>query len=149
MKKRAFALLLAAAAVFALVSCARRQPGPPPDLTGGWIQPGENEWCHIARITEDRIDIWWYIPARSIYDLYWSGSFTPPTDDQEPYTWESVNAYTPEALNLSPRYNRTSREETKSFTYQDGKIGYIVTAGHLQMGYVLERLETSETSGGD
>ncbi len=149
MKKRVFALLLAAAAVFALASCAHRKPGPPPDLTGAWIQPGENEWCHIARITEDQIDIWWYIPARSIYNLYWSGSFTPPTDDSEPYTWQSTNAYTPEALDLSPRYNRTSREEVKSFTYQDGKIGYIVTAGHLQMSYALERMDADSVSGGD
>lgn len=141
MSKKALALLLAVAMACALTACARREPGPPPDLTGDWIQPGDNDWCHIAAITEDTIKIWWYIPARSMYDLYWSGSFTPPEDDKEPYSWVSVNDFSADTLNSSARFNRATREEEKTFTYKDGKISYIVTSGHLQMGYVLERIE--------
>ena len=137
--KKPIVLLLAAAMMIALVGCAGKDPGPPPDLTGGWIQPSEGEWFHIANITEDTIEIWWFLPSENITDIYWTGSFTPPTDGKEPYVWESVNKYTVEELEASYANRRASREETKQFTYQDGVISYNVTAGHLRMGYTLER----------
>lgn len=141
MTKRLFALLLAAASVLALTACAKKDPGPPPDLTGGWIQPTENDWFHIATIAGDTIEIWWFLPSENKADLYWSGTFTPPTDGAEPYVWTSTNKYTKEELDASFYYNRTSREETKEFTYKDGQISYNVTSGHLRLGYSLVRAE--------
>ena len=142
MIKKWIVLFLAVAAL-ALVGCANRDPGPPPDLTGGWIQPTENEWFHIANITDDTIEIWWFLPSESKADLYWSGTFTPPTDGKEPYVWISANRYTDEELGENYYYNRTSREETKEFTYTDGKISYNVTSGHLRLGYTLERADAA------
>ena len=141
MTKRLFALLLAAASVLTLTACAKKDPGPPPDLTGGWIQPTENDWFHIATIAGDTIEIWWFLPSENKADLYWSGTFTPPTDGAEPYVWTSTNKYTKEELDASFYYNRTSREETKEFTYKDGQISYNVTSGHLRLGYSLVRAE--------
>lgn len=146
MTKKLFALLLAAAAVFSLAACAPKDPGPPPDLTGGWIQPSENDWFHIATIAGDTIEIWWYLPSEDDRDLYWSGTFTPPTDGKEPYVWISTNKYTEEDLNKSNKYNRTSREETKEFTYEDGQISYKVTSGHLRLGFTLERAEAVQNN---
>ena len=140
MKKRVIALLLAAAAVFALAACANGATEPP-DLTGDWAQPNSSTFYHIATITDDKIEIWWYLPEDDLRALYWSGSFTPPQDGKEPYQWESVNNYTEDELNASYIYDRTSREATKSFSYKKGQLTYNVTAGHLRMTYVLERTE--------
>ncbi len=43
--------------------------------------------------------------------------------------------------------NRASRDETKTFTYKKGGINYIVTARHLQMGFVLKRAESDTAAG--
>jgi len=143
MTKKWIALLLAALTVFALGGCSeKKDTATPPDLIGGWIQPTENDWFHIATITDDTIEIWWYLPSEDKRDLYWSGTFTAPTDGKEPYVWTSENKYTKEELDKSFYYNRTSREETKEFTYEDGKISYNVTSGHLRLGFSLEKVET-------
>ena len=141
--KKLTALFLAAAMLFSLAACAEKDPGPPPDLTGGWIQPSENEWFHIATITDDTIEIWWFLPSENDADLYWSGSFTPPVDGKEPYVWTSSNNYTEAELSKSYKYNRASREETKEFTYKDGVISYNVTSGHLRLGFSLERADAA------
>ena len=141
--KRTLTVLLALLVTGTLSACAWRQkqaePAPPPDLSGNWAQPSEDDWYQIAQITDDKIEIWWYIPARNIRELYWSGSFTPPADASEPYRWVSSNTYTADELNASYRFHRASREDVKTFTYRDGVISYNVTAGHLRLGYTLER----------
>lgn len=146
MNRRITALLSAALLLCILCGCTTREPAPPspvPDLTGEWIQPTTEEtFCHIATITDDEIKIWWYIPSRDIRELYWVGSFTPPTDAAEPYQWQSANAYTEEEMDKNYSFHRASREEVKTFTYKDGVISYNVTAGHLRLGYTLERADT-------
>lgn len=142
MSKRLIAMLLAVLTVCALAACGKKAPPPPPDLTGEWVQPTDEEWYHVATITEDKIEIWWYLPAYDRRELYWSGTFTPPTDGTEPYVWTSENNYTEEELNATYHFHRASREETKLFAYKDGEIVYNVTAGHLRLGYTLRRAET-------
>lgn len=144
--KKLSVLFLAAVTVLMFAACSDRDPGLPPDLTGGWIQPSENEWFQIATITDDTIEIWWYLPAEDEADLYWSGSFVPPEDGKEPYVWISNNNYTEAQLNKSYKYNRASREETKEFSYKDGVISYNVTSGHLRLGFTLERATAENNS---
>ncbi len=140
MNKRVL-VLLAGLALCVLTACAEKEktPVPPPDLTGDWTQSIDEDWYQIATISEDKIEIWWYLASTGHKDLYWSGTFTPPTDSTEPYTWESRNHYTQEELDATYHYHRTSREEVKTFTYQDGKLSYNVTSGHLRLGFVLKR----------
>lgn len=130
-------LALGAAAIYAF-TLPRPEPEPLPDLTGHWVQAGvteETPWYFYADITDDLIEIYWYLPEDDESALYWSGTFTPPSDsDREPYSWESVND-----LAKSKSSPRGSREETKKFTYKNGKIAFIVTAGHMQMGFSLEK----------
>lgn len=144
MKKKHAALLLCLTAALALSACSSGS-STPPDLTGHWVQPSENDWYHIATITEDKIQIWWYLPAEDNAQLYWSGSFTPPTDGSEPYVWKSTNDFSEEYLDLLFKYRRTSREPTKEFAYKDGKIVYTVKSGHLMISFALERSEGPDT----
>ncbi len=148
MKKRpALLLLLSALALCLLVGCkGDGSADPPPDLSGDWIQPSGGDWYHVATIQDDKITIWWYLPSHDIRNLYWSGSFTPPVNGKEPYAWESTNNYTPEQLDAVYTCRRATREQVKTFTYKDGKITYIVTAGHLQMTYTLVRSDSPEAA---
>lgn len=141
MAKKIIAILLSVLSALALFGCGSKEPSPPPDLVGGWIQPTENDWFHIATITDDTIEVWWYLPSENKKDLYWSGTFTAPTDGREPYVWTSENKFSQQEMDASFYYNRTSREETKEFTYKDGKLSYNVTSGHLRLTFTLEKVD--------
>lgn len=132
---------LVAALCLLLAACGGpKDYGPPPDLTGKWGRPSEGaNWYFTANITEDTIKIEWYQPVYHEIYLYWEGTFIPPEDGKEPYTWESSSMHTVEELESSRDYNRATREQTKTFTYEDGKISYLVTAGHLRTRHTIER----------
>lgn len=66
---------------------------------------------HITTITGDTIEIYRYLPAYNEKELYWWGTFEPPTTAQEPYAWRSVND-----LEKAGTSVRASRGETKTFT---------------------------------
>ncbi|MBQ6207828.1 MAG: hypothetical protein IJK52_12205, partial [Oscillospiraceae bacterium] len=93
MKPRYALLILTLALALSLTACGERDPGPPPDLRGQWRQvfDEEPEYYHLARITDDYIEIYYYYTADGSTNLYWYGSFTPPEDGAEPYVWESEN----------------------------------------------------------
>jgi hypothetical protein len=88
-------LILGGVAIFAFVIEERVAPLPVPDLTGEWVQAGAEgsaDWYFVADITDDVIEIWWYLPSEDERALYWSGTFTPPPEGQTgTYTWTSVN----------------------------------------------------------
>lgn len=133
-----------AAVVLALClsSCgSKNSDAPPPDLTGEWKQVGEiNNFYQIATITGDTIETYWYVVSDGSLHLYWTGTFTPPEDGKEPYTWQSVNNL--EKAETSPW---ARREETNSFTYKDGKISYVTRMGSLNISVALERLSPGES----
>jgi len=140
MNRHLAALFLALAVAFTLAACGEKEPPPPPDLTGNWSQPGDAEWYHIAEIEGDTITVWWYLPAEDLRELYWKGTFEAPQTGEEPYSWTSSNLMSMEELSKYI-HRRTSREETKTFTYKKGKLSYIVTAGHLRMTVTMEKVE--------
>lgn len=143
MNRKLCVLLLTLASALALGACARK-PGPPPDLTGYWRQPGENEWYHVAYITDDIINVYWYETTEGEVELFWHGTFVPPEDDREPYVFTSENLNSEEFLNSSYKFRRARRERTMSFTYRDGKLNYIVMSGHLKLNFGLEKVDLSE-----
>lgn len=95
------------------------------DLTGGWSQSNSasKDSFQQATITADTITVDWVTDGGETTSIYWVGSFTPPTDAVEPYTWRSQRdvAATESAL-------LASRDDTKEFTYEDGTISYKVSA---------------------
>lgn len=141
MKRRVIPLI--AALCLLLAACGTGDYGPPPDLSGSWGRPTNDgaNWYFIGTITGDVILVEWYQPEYDETYLYWEGTFTPPADGKEPYSWNSTTLHTVEELESSNLFNRATREQTKTFTYKDGKISFLVTSGYLRMSYAIERPE--------
>ena len=133
MKKQLTVCFLAVLTVLALTACGASSA--PPDLTGRWEQSHDEttSFYQIAEITDDAIRVWWHLTADDSEYLYWTGSFVPPETGGRTYTWESVNDSAEARTSSWAR-----REETMSFTYRNGKLGYIVFMGNLRMSVTLE-----------
>ena len=142
--KRRYAFLILALSL-TLTACAGSAPKEPPDLRGQWRRvlngdAEEPEYYHLARITDKYIEIYYYYSADGSTNLYWYGSFTPPEDGKEPYEWTSENGL---PKNLGPRLFRyASRDEKKEFSYEKGKLTYMIAPSQaLRMSVTLERAE--------
>ena len=137
MKKRVLCAVFAAFMALILTACgsgsdtpaqasgsqAIQQEAPqPPDLTGEWKQVNSesDDSYQAATITGDTIVINWV--STDSKALYWAGSFTAPTTDEEPYTWDSNNDHEQTDTAIM-----ASSDDTKTFTYEDGQISYDVS----------------------
>ena len=131
--KKVFSVLLCCGVCLSFAACGANstlgsdaaQDPTPPDLTGEWKQTNsdsDDSW-QAAMITDDTIEVYWVSDNGDTKSLYWAGSFESPTDDAEPYTWESENDHdkTDSALLASP-------DDTKTFTYESGELSYEVSA---------------------
>lgn len=155
MKTRCGFLILTLLLLPSLTACGKKDPGPPPDLRGQWQQvlpeDGEEEpqYYHLARISDEHVEIYYYYTADGSTNLYWYGTFTPPEDGKEPYVWESENSL---PANINPRMFRyASRDAKKEFTYKKGNISYMIAPSQaLRMNVTLERAgENVEIKGSD
>lgn len=102
-------------------------PVAPPDLSGEWKQANSNseDSYQAAYISDGAMEVYWIVNEGSDDEaiaLYWAGTFTPPENADEPYAWESANdkSRTESAL-------MASGDDTKTFTYENGKISYSVS----------------------
>ena len=132
-------ILLASLLSLALGGCGENAASAgPPDLTGTWRQQDYDatNFYQIATITEDTVECYWHLNSTGEEFLYWTGTFTPPEDGTQPYIWTSENN-----LEKALTSNWAERDETKTFTYKDGKLSYNVNMAHLRMTYALERVE--------
>lgn len=142
MKIKTTVCIAAAVLALCLSSCGSKSSDVPPDLTGEWRQVGESSnFYQVATITGDTIETYWYLVADGSVYLFWSGTFTPPETGKEPYSWKSVND-----LEKAANSPWAMRDETKSFTYKDGQIHYIVRMGNLNVSVALEKLPEGEPS---
>lgn len=113
------------------------------DLTGGWqqINSTNSNNYQIAKITNNTIEIYWYDKTNNIASLYWAGSFTAPTNFQKSHSWISEN----DAIKTDAAF-LASRDETKTFTYQDGQISYEVSALGMTQTFILEKTDQIPTA---
>lgn len=136
MSEKARYLIASALLLALLCACGSRgRDLPAPELEGRWTQcsPADN-FYQTAVISGDEIEVYWHIVADGSNYLYWAGSFEPPTDGREPYSWTSVNNL--EKAKTDPH---ARREETLTFTYKDGKLHYVQIQGRIHLTVSLER----------
>lgn len=136
--KKLLAILLTALLALALGGCGETVSAEPPDLTGTWRQQDyeATNFYQVAIITEDTVECYWHLNSTGEEFLYWTGTFTPPENGAEPYTWTSQNN-----LEKALTSNWAERDDTKTFTYKEGKLSYNVNMAHLRMTYALVRVE--------
>jgi len=115
----------------------------PLSLVGNWMQEGkEGEDSYQAGyVSDDRIEIYWVLDGGDTTMLYWSGTYDAPTEDVSEYTWDSVNDTTRTGSALM-----ASGDDTKTFSYADGKISYDVSIGGETATVTLVTTDTDFTS---
>lgn len=140
MKKNVILLGLTIAMSTVLASCGETQQteNTPISLDGTWVQVDAEESYHKAEIKDGTIEINWVFEEDNTEALYWAGSCETPTEG-DTFTWDSVNdtEKTSTALMASP-------DETKTFTYEDGKISYEASAMGVTKTIELERQTETE-----
>lgn len=96
-----------------------------PDLSGEWVQVNNNseDTWQAATIDENTITIYWVSDNGDTKSLYWAGTFVPPENTDEPYTWDSENDTEQTSMALL-----ASGDEIKTFTYENGQISYEASA---------------------
>ena len=126
MNRRTFLVSSAALAVTAalsLLGCGGSSASTA-DLTGTWRQSDKGDDTYMeAVIDATTITIYWVSDRGDTKSLYWAGSYTAPTSAVSEWSWTSANdkEQTQTAL-------LASSDDTKAFTYKDGKISYSVSA---------------------
>ena len=145
MKRRIWTLLFAFALALSLTACggdgakdsegadspkagseAPPESAPEPlNLEGEWKQTNSNsdDTYQGIYIAGDTIEIYWVMEGDDMTALYWAGSFEAPSDASEPYEWDSQNDTDRTASALM-----ASSDESKTFTYKNGKITYTASA---------------------
>ena len=92
----------------------------PPDLIGEWREAnGSEDAYHGIRVFGRTIEIYWISDGGNNRTLYWAGTFDPPSDGKEPYTWVSRND-----TNRTSAAVLASGDSVKEFTYKNGKLSY-------------------------
>lgn len=105
----------------AFVQYITRNRTVPPNLEGEWKEDvgDKADSYHGIYISGDTIEIYWVSDGGKSRTLYWAGTYTPPTDGQEPYSWTSQNDTRRTAAAIL-----ASGDSTKEFSYMNGKISY-------------------------
>lgn len=99
MRKRIVAtVLIATLACLFLMGAAA--PAKSLDLTGNWEEKDKGDSYQAGYIKDGEIVIYWVSDGGDTKSLYWAGSYIAPTDNAEPYTWNSEN----DKEKLGPRY---------------------------------------------
>lgn len=148
MKKKLLALVMVATLVFAFTACGGNEsPGgdtaseeaekeEPLDLTGDWQQVTAEGDGMKATIEGEEITIDWVFEEDDTTALYWAGTYVPPTEAIDEYSWTSENDTEKTSSALM-----ASTGETKDFTYKDGALSFEVSALGVTKTVELERAE--------
>ena len=107
------------------------------DLTGDWrTDPGQTSGTRMAaRITEDKISIYWLNEDGST-SLYWAGKYQAPTSSAESYSWLSMMDI--QDVTSTPF---TSKERMKTFTYYEGTLSFPMTTMGIKLTIRMRRSE--------
>ena len=143
--KKSLILMLVMILALGLTACGasgnnkQAEVQQPVDLTGNWSQvnsTSENNY-YSAIINGETIEIYWADKQTGKKLLYWAGSFTAPTTNEQPYTWKSVNDKTKTNTAIA-----ASNDDTKTFTYANNQISYEASAFGITQTVKMENDDT-------
>lgn len=150
MKKKIMILLIACVFCMSVIGCGdstnkdtknaaekEEQGKEPIDLTGIWASEDNNGSYQEAIITENTIEINWMSDGDATKSVYWIGSYAPPTEATDEYSWTSERDKEKTASAML-----ASTDDTKEFTYKDKKISYEVTALGITSTMTLTQTST-------
>ena len=111
-------------------------PAEPLNLTGDWKQTNSNsaDSYQAATIAGDIITVNWVNEAESTTALYWVGTYEAPTEATDTFTWTSAGDVAQMETALL-----ASGDDSKEFTYEDGKLKYELTAMGVTMTVEMEK----------
>lgn len=134
--KRVFSLIMVLVLAVSLTACGGGKKKDPPNLTGQWKQTNSDspDSYQTATISGNTIEVFWYTESDQTSALYWAGTFDAPTTVDEPYIWNSVNDKEKTSTAML-----ASGDDTKTFTYESGKISYSVSALGVTTTVTLEK----------
>ena len=120
----------------AATSAEQAPAAEPLDLTGDWKQTNSNsaDSYQAATIAGDIITVNWVNEADSTTALYWIGTYVAPTEAADTFTWTSTGDVAQMETALL-----ASGDDSKEFTYEDGKLKYELTAMGVTMTVEMER----------
>lgn len=127
-----------------------RDTSVPPDLIGEWREAnGSADAYHGIRVFGRTIEIYWISDGGNNKTLYWAGTYDPPADGKEPYTWVSQND-----INRTSAAVLASGDSVKEFTYKNGKLSYSASILGVTQTIEAEKkvwsyVPPSEEDGGD
>lgn len=114
-----------------------QQPKEPLNLTGTWrsVNSNSEDSWQEAEITDSAITIYWVSNKGDTKSLYWAGSYVPPTEATETYSWDSVNDKTKTKNSLL-----AAQGDTKTITYENNQLLYEASAMGTTKTVRLERI---------
>ena len=119
MRKKLFAILLVGIFVLSLYACGSNSKT---DLSGTWKTKEEDGSWMEAEIKDDVITINWISDEGESTSVFWVGSYDAPKDSGNEYSWESKRD-----KDKTDKEPLASSDDTKKFTYKDGKLTYQMT----------------------
>ena len=119
MRKKLFAILLVGIFVLSLYACGSNSKT---DLSGTWKTKEEDGSWMEAEIQDDVITINWISDEGESTSVFWVGSYDAPKDSGNEYSWESKRD-----KDKTDKEPLASSDDTKKFTYKDGKLTYQMT----------------------
>ena len=101
-----------------------------------WKQTNSNsaDSYQAATIAGDIITVNWVNEAESTTALYWVGTYEAPTEATDTFRWTSAGDVAQMETALL-----ASGDDSKEFTYEDGKLKYELTAMGVTMTVEMER----------
>ena len=137
--KKVVTLVLSLIVMSALFACSGGQASStePLDLQGDWRQVDTktaDNWVE-ATITGDTIEVFVVNENGERRSLQWAGTYRAPTEATNSYTWESERDSSRTEIS-----GLASSEDTKVFTYENGKLSYKDTIGQITLSMTLERI---------
>lgn len=100
----------------------QKQKAEPLVLTGTWESENKDGSYQEAIISDSTISVNWVSDDGATTSIYWIGTYTAPSSNSDEYSWTSERdkEKTDSAI-------MASSDDTKDFTYKDGKISYSVS----------------------